>query len=83
MSLLFRGVIVLENETFGLEPLPGSNSNEHVLYLLRDVQSKPVTCGVVGEDGATANQRDFEPGHTLTSLLRVRTLLDLLVMCKQ
>lgn len=65
-----RGVIVLENETFGLEPLPGSNSNEHVLYLLRDVQSKPVTCGVVGEDGATANQRDFEPGHTLTSLLR-------------
>ncbi|XP_028286678.1 disintegrin and metalloproteinase domain-containing protein 9 [Parambassis ranga] len=65
-----RGVIVLENETFGLEPVPQSTTKEHLLYLLKDVQSEPVTCGVVDEDAPFPAHEPFEPGQSLTSLLR-------------
>ncbi|XP_047464293.1 disintegrin and metalloproteinase domain-containing protein 9 [Mugil cephalus] len=65
-----RGVILLGNETFGLEPVPQSSTNDHLLYLLKDVQSGPVTCGVVSEAAAAPSHEPFDPGHSLTSLLR-------------
>ncbi|TKS89752.1 Disintegrin and metalloproteinase domain-containing protein 9 [Collichthys lucidus] len=65
-----RGVILLENETYGLEPVPRSTTNEHLLYLLKDLQSDHVTCGVVGEAASTQKHEPFEPGQSLTSLLR-------------
>ncbi|KAM3591811.1 uncharacterized protein V6R79_007845 [Siganus canaliculatus] len=65
-----RGVIVLGNETFGLEPVPQSAANEHLLYPLKDIQSEPVTCGVVNEATSTQSHEPFEPGQSLTSLLR-------------
>uniref|UniRef100_A0A8D0CQZ7 ADAM metallopeptidase domain 9b n=1 Tax=Sander lucioperca TaxID=283035 RepID=A0A8D0CQZ7_SANLU len=64
-----RGVILLRNETYGLEPVSQSATNEHLLYLLKDIQSEPVTCGVVSEAASTQSQ-PFEPGKSLTSLLR-------------
>uniref|UniRef100_A0AAQ5Z857 ADAM metallopeptidase domain 9 n=1 Tax=Amphiprion ocellaris TaxID=80972 RepID=A0AAQ5Z857_AMPOC len=70
-----RGVILLGNETFGLEPAPQSATNEHLLYLLKDIRSEPVTCGVVSEAQSTPSHEPFEPGQSLTSLLRVRILL--------
>ncbi|XP_017293991.1 disintegrin and metalloproteinase domain-containing protein 9 [Kryptolebias marmoratus] len=65
-----RGVIFLGNETFGLEPVAQSASNEHILYLLEDSQSEPVTCGVVGEATSSPRHEPFEPGKSMTSLLR-------------
>ncbi|XP_042363909.1 disintegrin and metalloproteinase domain-containing protein 9 [Plectropomus leopardus] len=65
-----RGVIFFGNETFGLEPVPQSSTNEHLLYLLKDTQSEPVTCGVVNEASSTQSHEPFEPGKSLTSLLR-------------
>ncbi|XP_023269129.1 disintegrin and metalloproteinase domain-containing protein 9-like isoform X1 [Seriola lalandi dorsalis] len=65
-----RGVIIFGNETYGLEPMPESATNEHLLYLMKDVQTEPVTCGVVGEAESTQSHEPFEPGHSLTSLLR-------------
>lgn len=65
-----RGVIVIGNETFGLEPVKHSKTNDHLLYLLKDVQSEPVKCGVVSEATATQSHEPFEPGQSLTSLLR-------------
>ncbi|XP_051273762.1 disintegrin and metalloproteinase domain-containing protein 9 [Dicentrarchus labrax] len=66
-----RGVILLGNETYGLEPVPRSATNEHLLYLLTDIQSDPVTCGVVNEASSSAQSHEpFEPGQSLTSLLR-------------
>lgn len=70
-----RGVILLENETYGLEPVPRSTTNEHLLYLLKDLQSDHVTCGVVGEAASTQKHEPFEPGQSLTSLLRVRMII--------
>ncbi|KAM3611188.1 uncharacterized protein V6R79_014697 [Siganus canaliculatus] len=58
-----RGVIVLGNETYGLEPVPRSAANEHLLYL-------PVSCGVVNESTSAQSHEPFEPGQSLTSLLR-------------
>lgn len=74
--LLCRGVIQLRNETYVLEPLPQSATNQHVLYLLTDVQSDPATCGVVGEATAPpgSDHQPLEPGRSLTSLLRVCVL---------
>lgn len=69
---LYRGVIVLENDTFGLEPVPKSSTNEHVLYHFKDTQFKSATCGVVNEAGSSPSFEHFEPDQTLVSLLRVR-----------
>ncbi|XP_071319588.1 disintegrin and metalloproteinase domain-containing protein 9 isoform X2 [Trachinotus anak] len=65
-----RGVIIFGNETYGLEPVPQSATNEHLLYLLKDIQSEPVTCGVVHEAASAQSHEAFEPGRSLTSLLR-------------
>ncbi|XP_070783393.1 disintegrin and metalloproteinase domain-containing protein 9 [Enoplosus armatus] len=65
-----RGVILLGNETYGLVPVPRSATNEHLLYLLKDIQSEPATCGVVNEAAPTESFEPFEPGQSLTSLLR-------------
>ncbi|XP_076616238.1 disintegrin and metalloproteinase domain-containing protein 9 [Chaetodon auriga] len=66
-----RGVIILENETYGLEPVPQSATSDHLLYLLKDIQSDPVTCGVVNEAASsTHSHEDLEPGQSLTSLRR-------------
>uniref|UniRef100_A0AAQ6IT86 ADAM metallopeptidase domain 9 n=1 Tax=Anabas testudineus TaxID=64144 RepID=A0AAQ6IT86_ANATE len=40
-----RGVIILGKETYGVEPVPQSTTNEHLLYRLKDIQTGPVTCG--------------------------------------
>ncbi|KAM4624254.1 disintegrin and metalloproteinase domain-containing protein 9 isoform 2-T2 [Polymixia lowei] len=65
-----RGVILLGNETYGLEPVPESPTNEHVLYLLKDSQSVPSICGVASETSSTESHSPFDPGHSVTSLLR-------------
>ncbi|XP_055085700.1 disintegrin and metalloproteinase domain-containing protein 9 isoform X2 [Periophthalmus magnuspinnatus] len=69
-----RGIIVLEDETYGLEPIPESTSNQHILYRLSDVNSESTTCGVVESeenyDGQAQNQSHFEPGRFVPSLLR-------------
>lgn len=70
--LFCRGVIFFENKAFGLEPVPQSTTNDHLLYLLEDVQTEPITCGVVTEATSVPSHEPFEPGQSLTSLLRVK-----------
>ncbi|XP_035763694.1 disintegrin and metalloproteinase domain-containing protein 9-like [Neolamprologus brichardi] len=65
-----RGVIFFENKAFGLEPVSQSTTNDHLLYLLEDVQTEPITCGVVTEATSVPSHEPFEPGQSLTSLLR-------------
>lgn len=74
-----RGVILLDNETYVLEPVPQSPTNDHLLYLLKDVQSEPFTCGVNDEAASSAHgHKHFNAGQTMTSLLRVRIMASLL-----
>ncbi|XP_053269653.1 disintegrin and metalloproteinase domain-containing protein 9 [Pleuronectes platessa] len=70
-----RGVITFGNETYGLEPLSRSATNEHVLYLLRDVKSESAICGVVHEEASRQSHEAFDPGQSLTSLLRRKRAL--------
>nr|XP_020460771.1 disintegrin and metalloproteinase domain-containing protein 9-like [Monopterus albus] len=72
-----RGVIILGDETYGLEPLPGSTTNEHLLYLLTDIKSEPATCGVINEGESIHSNKSFDPGRSLSSLLRVKRNLPL------
>lgn len=68
---LFRGVILINYETYGLEPVPQSTTNEHILYLLKDIQTEPFVCGVANETSSTESHSHFDPGHSVTELLRV------------
>lgn len=43
--MCFRGVIHSGDESFGIEPLEGSSSDEHLVYRLEDVKTEPLTCG--------------------------------------
>ncbi|XP_068610910.1 disintegrin and metalloproteinase domain-containing protein 9 [Brachionichthys hirsutus] len=61
-----RGVIFLGNQTYGLEPVPQSPAEEHILFLLEDVQSGPVTCGLLDD----AQRGPLEPGRSLVPTLR-------------
>ncbi|KAM6964691.1 disintegrin and metalloproteinase domain-containing protein 9 [Tautogolabrus adspersus] len=72
-----RGVIVIRNETYGLEPVQQSDTNDHLLYLLNDDQTGPINCGVVIEDASTQSHEPFEPGQSLTKLLRRKRNLPL------
>uniref|UniRef100_A0A8C1ZGI5 ADAM metallopeptidase domain 9 n=1 Tax=Cyprinus carpio TaxID=7962 RepID=A0A8C1ZGI5_CYPCA len=40
-----RGVIHTEGTSFGIEPLEGSTSDEHLVYRLEDVKTEPLSCG--------------------------------------
>uniref|UniRef100_A0A671RU94 Disintegrin and metalloproteinase domain-containing protein 9-like n=1 Tax=Sinocyclocheilus anshuiensis TaxID=1608454 RepID=A0A671RU94_9TELE len=40
-----RGVIHTEGTSFGIEPLEGSTSDEHLVYRLEDVKTGPLSCG--------------------------------------
>ncbi|KAK7122943.1 hypothetical protein R3I94_019909 [Phoxinus phoxinus] len=44
-----RGVILIGNEGYGLEPILHSKANEHLLFLLKDSQSEPFVCGLANE----------------------------------
>ncbi|XP_029933164.1 disintegrin and metalloproteinase domain-containing protein 9 isoform X2 [Myripristis murdjan] len=64
------GVIHLGSETYGLQPVPQSPTNEHLLYLLSDVPSEPFICGVSSETPSAQSHSHYEPDHSVTSLLR-------------
>ncbi|KAL0964801.1 hypothetical protein UPYG_G00329130 [Umbra pygmaea] len=65
-----RGVIILGNSSFGLEPVNQSTTNEHLLYRLEHTQSEPFFCGVTNEASQTETHSPFDPSHSLTALLR-------------
>ncbi|XP_061911325.1 disintegrin and metalloproteinase domain-containing protein 9 [Entelurus aequoreus] len=64
-----RGVILFANESYALEPFPDSATNEHLLYRLSDVQTGPVSCGVLHEDTDTQSHELFEAGESMSTLL--------------
>uniref|UniRef100_A0A3P8YI45 ADAM metallopeptidase domain 9 n=1 Tax=Esox lucius TaxID=8010 RepID=A0A3P8YI45_ESOLU len=66
-----RGVILLGNDSYGLEPIKQSSTNEHLLYRLEHSQSEPFFCGVTTEASQTESHSHFDPSHKLTALLRV------------
>uniref|UniRef100_A0A674CLN0 ADAM metallopeptidase domain 9b n=1 Tax=Salmo trutta TaxID=8032 RepID=A0A674CLN0_SALTR len=65
------GVILLGNQSYGLEPIKRSTNNEHLLYRLEHSQSEPFVCGVTNETSHTESHSPFHPSLSMTALLRV------------
>uniref|UniRef100_A0A674CKT6 ADAM metallopeptidase domain 9b n=1 Tax=Salmo trutta TaxID=8032 RepID=A0A674CKT6_SALTR len=64
------GVILLGNQSYGLEPIKRSTNNEHLLYRLEHSQSEPFVCGVTNETSHTESHSPFHPSLSMTALLR-------------
>uniref|UniRef100_A0AAZ3Q795 ADAM metallopeptidase domain 9 n=1 Tax=Oncorhynchus tshawytscha TaxID=74940 RepID=A0AAZ3Q795_ONCTS len=67
---VFQGVILLGNQSYGLEPVKQSTNNEHLLYRLEHSQSEPFVCGVTNETSRTESHSSFDPSLSMTALLR-------------
>ncbi|XP_026886086.2 disintegrin and metalloproteinase domain-containing protein 9 isoform X3 [Electrophorus electricus] len=75
-----RGVVHMENSSFGIEPLDGSPANEHLVYRLEDVKAEPFTCGTprsgYHDDQASAGHleeshtHNITPGQSVSHLIR-------------
>uniref|UniRef100_A0A7I2V3C1 ADAM metallopeptidase domain 9 n=1 Tax=Homo sapiens TaxID=9606 RepID=A0A7I2V3C1_HUMAN len=68
-----RGLLHLENASYGIEPLQNSSHFEHIIYRMDDVYKEPLKCGVSNKDieKETAKDEEEEP-PSMTQLLRRR-----------
>uniref|UniRef100_A0A8B9NZ79 ADAM metallopeptidase domain 9 n=1 Tax=Apteryx owenii TaxID=8824 RepID=A0A8B9NZ79_APTOW len=65
----FRGLVTIENITYGIEPMDSSSGSKHIMYRLDNVKKEPVMCGVTTE----GHEREHaEENHypSMTQLLR-------------
>uniref|UniRef100_A0A8B9P5C7 ADAM metallopeptidase domain 9 n=1 Tax=Apteryx owenii TaxID=8824 RepID=A0A8B9P5C7_APTOW len=64
-----RGLVTIENITYGIEPMDSSSGSKHIMYRLDNVKKEPVMCGVTTE----GHEREHaEENHypSMTQLLR-------------
>ncbi|NP_001233130.1 disintegrin and metalloproteinase domain-containing protein 9 precursor [Xenopus tropicalis] len=62
-----RGMLHLQNSSYGIEPLDSSDKFQHLIYRLEDVKSEPMVCGVTAADKEP--ETDINP-LSMTQLLR-------------
>uniref|UniRef100_A0A8D0Y580 ADAM metallopeptidase domain 9 n=1 Tax=Sus scrofa TaxID=9823 RepID=A0A8D0Y580_PIG len=68
-----RGLLHIENVSYGIEPLQNSSHFEHVFYRMDDVHREPVKCGVSNKDIEEEIVKDEEEEPpSVTQLLRRR-----------
>ncbi|XP_052018119.1 disintegrin and metalloproteinase domain-containing protein 9 isoform X2 [Apodemus sylvaticus] len=68
-----RGLLHLENASFGIEPLHNSSHFEHIFYPMDAVHQEPLRCGVSNRDTEKeATQGDEEERPSVSQLLRRR-----------
>uniref|UniRef100_A0A8C1VAY8 Zgc:174164 n=1 Tax=Cyprinus carpio TaxID=7962 RepID=A0A8C1VAY8_CYPCA len=63
-----RGIILIGNNSYGLERSLHSKTNEHLLYLLKDSQSEPFICGLANE---TSSSEDHSHYDDMSMFIRV------------
>ncbi|XP_053574054.1 disintegrin and metalloproteinase domain-containing protein 9 [Bombina bombina] len=67
-----RGLLHLENTSFGIEPLESSSDFQHLIYRLEDVKKEPMSCGVSNLDAESKNDLH---SPSMTQLLRRKRAL--------
>lgn len=45
-----RGLLHIENVSYGIEPLQNSSNFEHIFYRMDDVYKEPLKCGISNKD---------------------------------
>uniref|UniRef100_A0ABI7Z991 ADAM metallopeptidase domain 9 n=1 Tax=Felis catus TaxID=9685 RepID=A0ABI7Z991_FELCA len=68
-----RGMLHIENVSYGIEPLQNSSRFEHIFYRMDHVHKEPLKCGVINKDieKETTDYEEEEPPR-ITQLLRRR-----------
>nr|XP_019603705.1 PREDICTED: disintegrin and metalloproteinase domain-containing protein 9 [Rhinolophus sinicus] len=68
-----RGLLHIENVSYGIEPLQNSSHFEHIFYRMDDDHKEPLKCGVSNKDieKETIKDEEEEP-PSITQLLRRR-----------
>ncbi|XP_059541331.1 disintegrin and metalloproteinase domain-containing protein 9 isoform X3 [Myotis daubentonii] len=68
-----RGLLHIENVSYGIEPLQNSSHFEHIFYRMDDIHKEPLKCGVSNKDTEAETTQDEEEEHpSITQLLRRR-----------
>ncbi|XP_029459817.1 disintegrin and metalloproteinase domain-containing protein 9 isoform X2 [Rhinatrema bivittatum] len=77
LSICFglRGLLHLENTSYGIEPLESSSGFEHIVYRMEDVQKEPALCGVTSSDPERQNVEESHPPSMTQLLRRKRAIL--------
>ncbi|XP_063787673.1 disintegrin and metalloproteinase domain-containing protein 9 [Pseudophryne corroboree] len=63
-----RGLLHLQNGSYGIEPLQSSSKSHHLIYRLENVKKEPVVCGVSSPEVGHAREHQHSP--SMTQLLR-------------
>nr|XP_046202510.1 disintegrin and metalloproteinase domain-containing protein 9 isoform X1 [Oncorhynchus gorbuscha] len=66
MSICFglRGVLLMDNSSYGIEPLVSSLDFQHLVYRLEDVVSEPLVCGTPHTEQLAPSEQDHSEHHT-------------------
>lgn len=81
-TLCFRGVILIGNEGYGLEPVLHSKANKHLLFLLKDGQSEPFVCGLANETSPTEDHSHYADMSMFLRVRKFRIVLNILMFYK-
>uniref|UniRef100_A0A663MKC9 ADAM metallopeptidase domain 9 n=1 Tax=Athene cunicularia TaxID=194338 RepID=A0A663MKC9_ATHCN len=70
-----RGLVTVENITYGIEPLDSSSGSKHILYRLDNVKKEPTMCGVTAADHRTEHTEENHHPSVTQLLRRKRAVL--------
>nr|AAI70293.1 Adam9-A protein [Xenopus laevis] len=68
-----RGMLHLQNSSYGIEPLDNSDKFQHLVYRMEDVKSEPMVCGVTAADKEP--ETELNPPSMTRLLRRKRAIL--------
>lgn len=72
-----RGLLHMEDMSYGIEPLQNSSHFEHIFYPMDDIHKEPLKCGVFNNDieEEMAKDEEEQPSDTTHLLRRRRAIL--------
>ncbi|TFK08182.1 Disintegrin and metalloproteinase domain-containing protein 9 [Platysternon megacephalum] len=70
-----RGLLQVENVTYGIEPMDSSSGLKHILYRMENVKKEPMMCGVNNTAPEREHTEDEHPPSMTQLLRRKRAIL--------
>ncbi|XP_062995352.1 disintegrin and metalloproteinase domain-containing protein 9 [Elgaria multicarinata webbii] len=64
-----RGLLQIENTTYGIEPMELSSVSQHLIYRMENVRKEPLACGVADPDRKWEST-EYQHTPSMTPLLR-------------
>lgn len=71
---IVRGLLQVENITYGIEPMDSSSDLKHIIYRMENVKKESMMCGVNNTETEREHTEDEHPS-TMTQFLRVSRLV--------